>query len=503
MSEPNQKRQKTDGEGEVVVIDNWIDGRSVAPISGMYMDVTSPHNGQVIGRVALSNDEDVKNAVESARKAQLKWAALTIKHRASLMIKIFTAIQAHTEELAEIIVKEHGKTKQEAIASIAKGNETVEWAIGLPQQSAGSVLEVSRGVECKDFREPLGVCASIVPFNFPIMVPMWTLPISITAGNAMILKPSEKVPMTAMRMAKIMQQCGLPDGILNIVNGTVAAVNALCDHPHIKAVSFVGSSPVAELVAKRCRALNKRALCLGGAKNHMVALPDCNLQMCAQDIVNSYSGCSGQRCMAASVLINVTKQSELVAAIVDKSKQLEAGSGPKQIGPIIDQASLDRITRFIDQAEKAGVQVLLDGRTWTKKLKHTGGFWIGPTILFHTNKDDPAMKDEIFGPVLSIYECKDREEAIMIENENPYGNAACIYTSQGTNAEWFCKRFSAGMLGVNIGVPVPREPFSFGGINRSKFGDFDITGSGCLEFFTQRKKVTTKWGPPKEQDWMS
>jgi len=281
-------------------------------------------------------------------------------------------------------------------------------------------------------------------------------------------------------------------------------VTALCDHPDVAAVSFVGSSKVAELVYNRCRQSSKRVLALGGAKNHMVSMPDCNVDMCSTDIVNSYTGCAGQRCMAASVLLTVGKQDELLQAIVTKSSKLKAGQAAGEVGPVIDADSQNRILKYINEAEASGCKLLVDGRGWAKE--RTAGWWVGPTVIVHTKRTDPAMKDEIFGPVLSILQVESKEQAIEIENANPYGNAACIYTSVGGTAEWFAKRFSVGMVGVNIGVPVPREPFSFGGSNISKFGDFDITGDGGMELWTKRKKVTTKWTPPAErrpQDWMS
>jgi len=308
------------------------------------------------------------------------------------------------------------------------------------------------------------------------------------------LKPSEKVPQTMHRVVQLLKEAGIPDGVVNLINGQAPAVDAICDHPDIKAVTFVGSTKVADLVQKRCHAAGKRVLALGGAKNHLVALPVCNLDMCAQDIVNSYTGCTGQRCMAASALLVVGDQPDLLKKIVEKSKELQPGQGARDLGPVIDKLSLDRILGYINQAEKMGCEIVLDGRKWTEEKKE--GFWVGPTVIKCKSAQDPAFTDEIFGPVLSVFPVKNREEAIKIENASPYGNAACVYTTTGDNANWFCDRFQAAMLGVNIGVPVPREPFSFGGTKKSKFGEHDITGDGGIEFFTLRKKVTTKWTPP-------
>jgi len=503
MATPNKKARKETIEGkrkesvieDVVTVDNYIGGKFVAPSSGKYLPQFGPKDGKQIGKVALSTADDVEAAVSAAKSAFEKWSAQTTKSRVQVLHKFYALMRDRADELADIVVKEHGKNKAEALASVSKGNETVEYAIGMPALSAGKSHEVSRGIECKDWRVPLGVVASIVPFNFPVMVPMWTLPIAIATGNCLILKPSEKVPQTMMRVVKLLKEAGLPDGVVNLINGQAPAVEAICDHPGIKAVTFVGSTKIAELVSKRCHVAGKRVLALGGAKNNLVALPDCNLEMCAQDIVNSYTGCTGQRCMAASALIVVGEQPELLKKLVEKSKELVPGqTGSRDLGPVIDKSSLDRITSYISGAEKMGNEILLDGRKWTEDKKE--GFWIGPTIIVCKKATDPAFSDEIFGPVLSVLFVKNREEAIKIENDSPYGNAACVYTTTGDNANWFIDRFQAAMLGVNIGVPVPREPFSFGGTKKSKFGEHDITGDGGIEFFTLRRKVTTKWTPP-------
>jgi len=404
-------------------------------------------------------------------------------------------------------MREHGKNKIEAYGSIEKGNETVEWACSLPQLIQGKILEVSRGITCHDRRDPLGIVASVVPFNFPIMVPMWTLPIAITSGNCVILKPSEKVPITMSRVVQLFKEAGLPDGVLQIVNGTAPIVEAICDHPQIRVVTFVGTTRVAELVARRCRNLNKRVLALGGAKNHLIAVPDCHIEMTSTDVVASYTGCGGQRCMAASVLLVLGKNPKLMDDIIKKSKAIRPGQETGLMGPVIDQLSKDKILRYIDEAEKGGAEILVDGRGWATNSENlpilSKGFWVGPTVILHHNQQDPALHDEIFGPVLSIYTVSSKEEAIEIQRSCPYGNAASIYTASGAAAEWFTKRFSTGMMGVNIGVPVPREPFSFGGTRSSKFGDYDITGEGAMELFTERKKITTKWAPPEDANWMS
>jgi malonate-semialdehyde dehydrogenase (acetylating)/methylmalonate-semialdehyde dehydrogenase len=481
------------------VLGNYIDGNYIILNNSEHIEVTTPHSGEVIATVPMSNKEDVHNAVEAANKAFFSWSRITIKNRAKIIIKFHSLIEKYCDELADLIVKEHGKTKSEALAEVAKGNETVEYAMGMPQLAQGKYLEVSRGVTCRDERHPLGVVVSIVPFNFPFMVPFWTICHALVLGNTVVLKPSEKVPLTMNRVMSIFQEAGLPAGVINLVNGSADTVMHLCDHPLVTAVTFVGTTKVAEIVHKRCRNLNKRTLCLGGAKNHLIASPDCDMEMTSQDVVNSFSGCTGQRCMADSVLLLIGNQQNLIDLIVEKASKLIPGSGNGHMGPVIDIISRNRIVSYIERAEQNGNTILLDGRSWTSRK----GFWVGPTVILCKNKDDRTMLEEIFGPVLSIYVCKDGLEAIEIENSNPYGNAACIYTENGKTAEWFTDRFSAGMLGVNIGVPVPREPFSFGGIRDSKFGDSDITGDGGIEFFSYRKKVTTKWTVPKQQSWMS
>jgi acyl-CoA reductase-like NAD-dependent aldehyde dehydrogenase len=341
----------------------------------------------------------------------------------------------------------------------------------------------------------LGVVASIVPFNFPFMVPMWTVPIALVMGNCVIVKPSEKVPLTMRRVAELLAEAGVPPGVFSLVNGAKPAVEALIEHPTVQAVTFVGSSPVAKAVATRCRALHKKCTALGGAKNHLVALPDCDLPSAASDITVSFAGCAGQRCMAASVLLLVTEQTDLLQQVVDRASKIEPGNGPGHMGPVIDEGSYKKILSYIELAEKDGAKVLLDGRGWKEKQENGGGHWIGPTILLHRSPKDKTMCEEVFGPVLSVYVCKDWEEAVAIENASPFGNAASIYTTNGGNGDWFLSRFRAAMLGCNIGIPVPREPFSFGGLygTHSKYGDMDITGDGGMEFFSSRIKISSKW----------
>lgn len=488
------------------LIQNIINNTPVPPVSQKYIPVLSPSTSKPIASVALSNQQDVETAVESSKAAFQKWSSLTTKSRTAILLKFHSLIQKHSQELASLIVQENGKNITEALADVAKGNETVEYACSLPQLSQGKRLHVSASsslfgspIYCHDTRKPLGVVASVVPFNFPFMVPMWTLPIALVMGNTVILKPSEKVPLTLYKTMELLKEAGVPDGVVNVVQGTKECVEALIDHEDVKAVTFVGSSPIAKLVKERCNALNKRCTALGGAKNHLVALSDCDVNDTARDVVVSSMGCAGQRCMAASVLLLVGENPQLLDKIVEKAQAIELGTTAGKLGPVIDEASYNKISKYVNEAEAMGAKILVDGRSWMKDKECDGGFYMGPTIILHSSKDDAAMKEEIFGPVLSIYQTSSWTDAIEIENSNPFGNAACVYTCNGGSAEWFLERFNASMLGVNIGIPVPREPFSFGGLygTKSKYGDMDITGDGAMEFFSNRIKVTTKWIVPK------
>jgi malonate-semialdehyde dehydrogenase (acetylating)/methylmalonate-semialdehyde dehydrogenase len=490
------------------IVDNYIAGQICKPVTNKYLPILNPSTSSQIGQVALSTSQDVNTAVAAAHSAFDSWSSLTVKARAAYMLKFHALVREHANELATLIVLENGKNITEALADVAKGNETVEYACSLPQLMQGKIDRVSGQVTCQDRRDALGVVASIVPFNFPFMVPMWTLPIALVTGNCIVLKPSEKVPLTMYKVIELFEKAGFPKGVINLVNGTKDCVEALIDHPQVKAVTFVGSSPVAKIVSDRCHSLNKRCTALGGAKNHLIALPDCDVEGAASDVVVSYAGCAGQRCMAASVLLIVGDmedgaQKALLDKVVQKASSIKAGTSPGQMGPVIDSQSMAKILSYIEQSESDGAKILLDGRTWIEQMDGNKGNFIGPTVILHSNKTDKAMSEEIFGPVLSVYNVATWQEAIEIENANPFGNAAAIYTTNGGHAEWFLKRVRASMLGVNIGIPVPREPFSFGGLygTRSKYGDMDITGDGAIEFFTNRIKITSKWPTPSVPEY--
>ncbi|MBL4625820.1 MAG: CoA-acylating methylmalonate-semialdehyde dehydrogenase [Flavobacteriales bacterium] len=463
------------------------------------MDIESPLTGEVISTLPLSTYNDLDKAVQAAKAAYIGWSETTIKERAQIFFRYRGLLEKNMDELSKLCQLENGKTYGESKAEIEKSMELCEFAVSLPQIVANEVQEVSKGVECRIERKPLGVVASIAPFNFPNMVPHWTLPNALMLGNTMIMKPSEIVPLSVVKMAELLKEAGLPDGVFNIVNGGKEIVEAICDHPGIEAVSFVGSTTVAKIVYKRATSNLKRCVALGGAKNHLIVLPDADVEMTATNVVASMSGCAGQRCMAASVMVGVDAVQPIIDRMVEYAKTIVPG---ENLGSVISAAAKERIENYIDQAEKDGAKILIDGRGVTVAGKE-GGYYVGPTIIDHVTTDMSVAREEIFGPVISIIRAKDVEEALEIENGSNYGNAAAVFTQSGKMAKEIMDKASAGMIGVNIGVPVPREPFSFGGWNDSKFGVGDITGRSSIEFWTQNKKTTIKWNAGAKTNWMS
>ncbi|MDQ3426541.1 MAG: CoA-acylating methylmalonate-semialdehyde dehydrogenase, partial [Gemmatimonadota bacterium] len=397
------------------------------------------------------------------------------------------------------ITEEHGKVRAEAEAEILKAIELTEFACSLPQLAGGEVLEVSRGVECRLERHPLGVVAAITPFNFPSMVPHWSLANAMALGNTFILKPSEQVPLSAGRIAELLRKAGLPDGVFNVVHGGREAAEALCEHPGIEAVTFVGSTAVAKEVYRRGTAALKRVLALGGAKNHVIVMPDADPEMAASGVLAAMSGCTGQRCMAASVMVAVSATDHIVQRLAEQARAMVPG---RDVGPVISPEARDRIERYITEAEREGATVLVDGRGAEVAGKE-GGYYIGPTVLDHVRPEMRIAREEVFGPVLAIVRSRDLDEALAVENASPYGNAASVFTESGGTARRLMESAGAGMIGVNVGVPVPREPFSFGGWNDSKFGVGDITGRGSIEFWTKARKITTKWNREAGTNWMA
>ncbi|WP_312765469.1 CoA-acylating methylmalonate-semialdehyde dehydrogenase [Epilithonimonas sp.] len=478
---------------------NYINGAFVDTISNRWLNVESPLTGEVIAEVAVSSKEDLDNAVSAAKEAFKTWSKTPIKDRVQVFFRYKTLLEQNMAELSALIQEENGKTFDEARAEIEKSIELTEFAVSLPQLTQGEILEVSKGVECRTEHSALGVVASIVPFNFPSMVPNWTIPNAITLGNTMILKTSELVPLSALKIVELLKQAGLPDGVLNIVHGDKEIVEAICDHPDIEAVSFVGSTKVAKIVYQRATSNLKRCLALGGAKNHLLVLPDANPEMTAANVTASMSGCAGQRCMAASAMIAVGQTDHIIEKMVQEAKNVVPG---KNLGSVISKAAKERIEGYITQAEKDGAKILLDGRNYKVEGKENG-YYVGPTIIDFVTPEMSVATEEIFGPVISIIRSRNIDEALKIENANPYGNAASVFTQSGGLARYVMENASAGMIGVNIGVPVPREPFSFGGWNESRFGVGDITGKSSIEFWTKLKKMTTKWNPEASINWMS
>lgn len=463
------------------------------------MNVLSPIDGSVISTLPMSSNDDVDRAVQAAAKAFPAWSARTLKERVQVFFKYRNLLEQHCEELTQLVHIENGKTLGESRAEVMKSIELCEFAVSMPQIVTNEIQEVSRGVECRIERKPLGVVACITPFNFPNMVPHWTVPNALVLGNTVVLKPSELVPLSAMRMAELLKEAGLPDGVFNIVNGGKEVVEAICDHEGIKATSFVGSTRVAKIVYKRASSNLQRCVALGGAKNHLLVLPDAHPEMTASDVVASMAGCAGQRCMAASVMVGVDKVQHIIDRMVVEAKNIKLGD---QLGSVISKEAKERIENYISEAEQQGAKILVDGRKATVAGKEEG-FYVGPTIIDYVTTDMKVAREEIFGPVISIIRAKDLDEAIEIENGSNYGNAAAVFTQSGGLAKRVMEKASAGMIGVNIGVPVPREPFSFGGWNESKFGVGDITGRSSIEFWTQNKKTTTKWNPEDKTNWMS
>jgi len=480
-------------------IQNYINGVFVSHTGDRKLEVISPIDGTVLSTVPMSTPQDLDTAVKAAKAAFPGWSKTPIKERVQVFFRYKYLLEKNLKELAELCSEENGKTYGESVAEIEKCIELTEFATSLPQLVTGEVLEVSKGVECRTEHVPLGVVASIVPFNFPAMVPNWTIPNAIALGNCMIMKPSEKVPLCCGRLAELLKEAGLPDGVLNIVHGDVAIVEAICDHPGIEAVSFVGSTKVAKIVYQRATSHFKRALALGGAKNHLMVLPDAKPDMTAQNVAASMSGCAGQRCMAASAMIGVGNVDHIISKICDEARKIEPG---KNLGAVINKESQQRIERYITEAEADGAKILVDGRN-AKVAGKENGTYVGPTVIDFVTPEMSVAREEIFGPVISIMRTNTVDEALAIENANPYGNAASVFTQNGGMARYIIDRASAGMIGVNVGVPVPREPFSFGGWNESKFGVGDITGKSSIEFWTKLKKSTIKWSPEAGVNWMS
>jgi malonate-semialdehyde dehydrogenase (acetylating)/methylmalonate-semialdehyde dehydrogenase len=479
---------------------NLVGGEWCEPTASSDLDVISPYSGKVIGKVPLSSHADVARAVAAAKRAAAEWREAPLKERAQRLFFLRDLLYKHLDGLANSAACESGKTVAEGKAGVLKGIEVLEFATSVQNSEESGALEVSRGVTCELRREPVGVCVGITPFNFPAMVPMWMFPIAIALGNAFILKPSEKVPMTACLLGKLMGEAGFPPGLFSIVHGAREVVEALVDHDDVSAVAFVGSTPAARAVYARAGARGKRALCLGGAKNHLIVTPDADPALTVEGVVQSFTGCAGQRCMAASLVLAVGDVDDLIDAIVERASGVAIG---RDMGALIDPQAVERLHRGMERASEDGATIRLDGRNVDPPGGYEDGHWFGPSILDRARPSWQCATQELFGPILTIVRVEDIDEALEVGNANPYGNATSIFTMNAAVARYVATRAPSGMVGINIGVPVPREPFSFGGTKASRFGQGDITGRGGIDLWSQLKKITTKWAPRPDAGWMS
>ncbi|MEJ2869099.1 CoA-acylating methylmalonate-semialdehyde dehydrogenase [Actinomycetospora sp. OC33-EN08] len=491
--------ETTAASGEVVELTHWIGGAATPGGSGNFGDVTDPATGRVTKRVPLASAGEVVDAIGRARNAFGPWRDTSLTKRTQILFRFRELLNARSGELAELITAEHGKVLSDAAGEVARGQEVVEFACGMPHLLKGGATEnASAGVDVHSVRQPLGVVGIISPFNFPAMVPMWFFPIAIAAGNTVVLKPSEKVPSAALWMAELWREAGLPEGVFNVVHGDAVAVDGLLTSPDVKAISFVGSTPIARYVYETGTAHGKRVQALGGAKNHMVVLPDADLDLAADQAVNAGFGSAGERCMSISALVAVGGiADELVDKVRTRAEGLRTGDGRRScdMGPLVTRAAQQRVSGYVDAGEREGATVVVDGRQG--EFDADGhGFFVGPTLLDHVGTDMSVYTDEIFGPVLSVVRVDTYDEAVDLVNANPYGNGTAIFTNDGGAARRFQNEVEVGMIGVNVPVPVPMAYYSFGGWKNSLFGDTHAHGTEGVHFFTRGKVVTTRWPDP-------
>ncbi|GLZ37055.1 CoA-acylating methylmalonate-semialdehyde dehydrogenase [Actinokineospora sp. NBRC 105648] len=477
-------------------VGHWIDGAEVPGDSGRTADVFDPATGKVARQVAMAGPAEIERAVASAAAAFPGWRDTSLSRRTRVLFAFRELLDAATDELAEIITAEHGKVVSDAQGEVARGLEVAEFACGIGHLLKGGYTEnASTGVDVHSIRQPLGPVAVISPFNFPAMVPLWFVPIAIAAGNTVVLKPSEKDPSAALLLARLWQRAGLPDGVFTVLQGDKEAVDGLLDHKSIKAVSFVGSTPVAQYVHQRAGAAGKRVQALGGAKNHMVVLPDADLELTADAAVNAGFGSAGERCMAISVVVAVGAVADpLVAAIAERARGLRTGDGRRgcDMGPLVTGAHRDKVADYVAAGERAGAKLVVDGREVVPDADGSG-FFLGPTLLDHVTPEMSVYTDEIFGPVLSVVRVDSYAEALDLVNANRYGNGTAIFTGDGAAARRFENEVEVGMVGVNVPIPVPVAHYSFGGWRDSLFGDTHAYGTEGVHFFTRGKVVTSRW----------
>jgi malonate-semialdehyde dehydrogenase (acetylating)/methylmalonate-semialdehyde dehydrogenase len=492
----NHDTAHTTGAG-VETLRNYVGGRWVASRASETLDVHNPARGEVIARTPLSTAEDLDAAVAAAKKAFPAWRDTPAVARARALFKFRELLEEHFEELALIVTTEHGKTLGESRGSVRRGIECVEVACGSPSLMMGYGLEnIASGIDCSVIRQPVGVCAAIAPFNFPAMVPLWFLPFAVGTGNTMIVKPSEQVPLSMKRMFELLEKCDLPPGVVNLVNGGRAVVEAICDHPGIRAVSFVGSTPVARTVYQRATHAGKRVQALGGAKNFIVVMPDADFDRTTDVITESFYGCAGERCLAGSVLVPVGEAyREARDRMVASAGALKVGDGSQAgvgMGPVISSKHRERVVSYIEKGVAEGAKLLLDGRK-LRVAEREKGFFLGPSVFDAVTPSMTIGREEIFGPVASITPVKTLDEAIQVMHAHPNANATSIFTSSGKAAREFARHASASMVGVNIGVAAPMAYFPFGGAKDSFFGDLKVHGRDAYEFYTDKKVVISRW----------
>jgi len=480
-------------------VNHWIEGKPVAATSGRTGVVTNPATGAVIAEVGFASVEDVDRAVATAKAAAVEWRATPLSKRAEVMFRLRGLIAEHRQRLAEIISLENGKTIADALGEVARGLENVEFACGVPNMLKGGYSEqASKGVDVYQIRQPLGVVAGITPFNFPAMVPLWMLSNAIACGNAFVLKPSEKVPSASVFLAELAKEAGVPDGVLSLVQGDKVAVNRLLEHPDIKAISFVGSTPVARYIYETATRNGKRVQALGGAKNHMLVLPDADVAMAADAAVSAGYGAAGERCMAISVVLAVGDVADpLIDAIRERVARIQVGPGsdPKnEMGPLISREHRDRVASYLDSAVAEGATLSVDGRL--DPATDGDGYFLGPSLIDRAKPGMRCYDHEIFGPVLSVVRVDTYAEALRLINENPFGNGTAIFTQNGGAARQFQFDVEVGMVGINVPIPVPVSYYSFGGWKSSLFGDLHMYGPEGVQFYTRAKVVTSRWPDP-------
>ncbi len=485
------------------MLDLWIGGKPVRSTSGRAGDVFDPATGEVVRRAPFASAEEVGSAVAAAKAAFPAWRDTPPVRRARILARFRELLEANRDPLARLVSEEHGKTLPDAAGSVQRGIEVVEFVCGAPHLLKGERAEdVGRGIDTHSALQPLGVCAGITPFNFPAMVPLWMFPVAIACGNTFVLKPSEKVPSTSLRLAQLFQEAGLPDGVLNVVPGDREAVDALLAHPDVAAVSFVGSTPVARHVYETATRNGKRVQALGGAKNHAVVLPDADLAFTADALVGAAYGSAGERCMAISAVVAVGAAGDpLVAAIAERAERLPVGPGTArgvEMGPVITAAHRDRIVGLVGAGVAEGARLVVDGRKL--RVPEGGkGFFVGPTLFDRVTPAMSIYREEIFGPVLVVLRAETLDEALEVVNRNPYGNGTAVFTRSGAAAQRFARDVQVGMVGVNVPIPVPMAFFSFGGWKQSLFGDLHVHGPEGIAFYTRTKVVTTRWPASDEE----